>query len=100
MVGLEQPEVCHEVSGKFVLAVNEDPDNVRLLIHVELGSGILISDEIVARVSESILNQLKRLNSEYANYVPADKQSPIVRLYLFGDALYFPVGVKHSYILR
>ncbi|KAJ3012909.1 UNVERIFIED_CONTAM: hypothetical protein HDU68_000968 [Siphonaria sp. JEL0065] len=85
MVGLEQPKVCLQVTGKFVLAVNEDPDDVRLLVHVELAAGVDISDEIQSCVVDSILNQVKRLNSEFANYVPADKQVPIVKLYGFGD---------------
>jgi phenylacetate-CoA ligase len=40
---------------------------------------------------------LLRLNSEFANYVPAQHQMPQVTLALAGDPEYFPVGVKHRY---
>ena len=48
-------------------------------------------------IAESILAQLLRLNSEFANYVPAEYQLPRVRLAPLGDPDYFPVGVKHRY---
>ena len=46
---------------------------------------------------QSILAQLRRLNSEFANYVPAEYQLPRVRLAPLGDPDYFPLGVKHRY---
>ncbi|KAI8621412.1 hypothetical protein BC830DRAFT_1163748 [Chytriomyces sp. MP71] len=103
MVGLEQEAVHPHVTGKFVLAVNEDAEDVRLLVHVERAPGrdsALDDNRLCGLVVDSILTQLKRLNSEFTNYVPDDKQAPIVKLYAFGDAQYFPVGVKHSYILQ
>ena len=42
-------------------------------------------------------DQLQRLNSEFAHYVPADCQLPAVTLRPAGDPDYFPVGVKHRY---
>ena len=48
-------------------------------------------------IAESILAQLRRLNSEFANYVPAEYQLPRVRLAALGDPEYFPLGVKHRY---
>lgn len=41
--------------------------------------------------------QLKRLNSEFANYVPLEYQTPKITLKLTGDPEYFPPGVKHRY---
>jgi phenylacetate-CoA ligase len=48
-------------------------------------------------IASSILSQLLRLNSEFANYVPAEYQSPKVELAPTGDPEYFPIGVKHRY---
>jgi phenylacetate-CoA ligase len=51
-------------------------------------------------LASSILEQLLRLNSEFANYVPAQYQLPEVTLKPSGDPEYFPVGVKHRYTRR
>jgi phenylacetate-CoA ligase len=48
-------------------------------------------------IASSILAQLRRLNSEFANYVPPEYQLPVVTLTEMGDAEYFPIGVKHRY---
>ncbi|ORY33295.1 hypothetical protein BCR33DRAFT_791513 [Rhizoclosmatium globosum] len=103
MVGLEQPDVCHLVTGKFVLGLNEDPDDLRLLLRVELAIGVDAGDSdgaVGQKIAASVTKELKRLNSEFANYVPEEKHAPIVHLYNAGDATYFPVGVKHSYIKK
>ncbi|MFL0659533.1 hypothetical protein [Cylindrospermopsis raciborskii] len=49
------------------------------------------------RFLTSILAQLLRLNSEFANYVPREYQRPQVELKATGDREYFPTGVKHKY---
>ncbi|HEY1622473.1 MAG TPA: phenylacetate--CoA ligase family protein [Streptosporangiaceae bacterium] len=96
--GLEQPEVCDWVTGKFVLEVAEDADrNRHLAVAVELAPG---EDGDAARASlaaGAILGQLRRLNSEFAHYVPAGYQQPRVTLLPAGDPDYFPRGVKHRY---
>lgn len=97
-VGLEQPVIQEWVTGKFVLQVQEDADKNRFLsIVVELAPGIKDSEDKRLAVSSSILSQLKRLNSEFANYVPLEYQMPKVALLPTGDPEYFPVGVKHRY---
>jgi phenylacetate-CoA ligase len=97
-VGLEQAEIKDWVTGKFVMQVKEDADKNRFLsVVVELAPGIENSEEKKAVIANSILTQLKRLNSEFANYVPLEYQMPYVELKLMGDAEYFPVGVKHRY---
>jgi phenylacetate-CoA ligase len=97
-VGLEQPIIQEWVTGKFVLQVKEDADKNRFLsIVVELAPGIEDGTNKQETIANSILSQLKRLNSEFANYVPAEYQSPQITLTLTGDAEYFPVGVKHRY---
>jgi phenylacetate-CoA ligase len=97
-VSLEQPEIREWVTGKFVLQVIEDSDKNRFLsVTVELISGVAESEEKIQLLTDSIIKQLKRLNSEFANYVPAEYQTPQVTLKLHGDTEYFPMGVKHRY---
>ncbi|NJR22682.1 MAG: phenylacetate--CoA ligase family protein [Richelia sp. CSU_2_1] len=97
-VGLEVPEIREWVTGKFVLQVKEDSDkNAFLSIVVELAAGVEGDEEKERAIAASILAQLQRLNSEFANYVPPEYQLPVVTLIAMGDAEYFPVGVKHRY---
>jgi phenylacetate-CoA ligase len=97
-VGLEQPIIREWVTGKFVLQVQEDTDKNRFLsVVVELAPGIEGGEEKRQTIASSILSQLKRLNSEFANYVPQEYQMPRVSLAPTGDPEYFPVGVKHRY---
>ncbi|MFB2834428.1 phenylacetate--CoA ligase family protein [Floridanema evergladense] len=97
-VGLEQPVIKEWVTGKFVLQVKEDTDqNKSLSIVVELAPGIAASEEKKNAIANSILSQLQRLNSEFANYVPQAYQNPQITLTLTGDPEYFPIGVKHRY---
>ena len=53
-----------------------------------------------ATIACSIRDQLLRLNSEFAHYVPGDHQLPDVQLRPAGDPEYFPIGVKHRYTRR
>jgi phenylacetate-coenzyme A ligase PaaK-like adenylate-forming protein len=94
-VGLEQPDISDWVTGKFVLETYEDADrDRRLRVTVELAKD---KDGDATLVAESIRAQLLRLNSEFAHYVPAERQLPEVVLKPSGDAEYFPAGVKHRY---
>ncbi|WP_293252561.1 MULTISPECIES: phenylacetate--CoA ligase family protein [unclassified Microcoleus] len=97
-VGLEVPTVSEWVTGKFVLQVKEDADRNRFLsVVVELAAGVEGDEEMKVAIASSILAQLRRLNSEFANYVPPEYQLPVVTLTAMGDAEYFPMGVKHRY---
>jgi len=97
-VGLEQAAVRDWVSGKFVLQVVETADrNEALSIAVELLPGVAGDEAKSGAVADAIVQQLRRLNSEFANYVPAEFQRPRIALKPFGDAEWFPVGVKHRY---
>jgi phenylacetate-CoA ligase len=97
-VGLEQPGISDWVTGKFVLETYEDEDrDRRLRVTVELAPGRDGDADVLA---DSIHGQLVRLNSEFANYVPAERQRPEVVLLPAGDPSYFPVGVKHRYTQR
>jgi phenylacetate-CoA ligase len=100
-VGLEQPTIREWVTGKFVLQVREDADKNRYLsVVVELAPGVEGSEDKKRAIASSILSQLQRLNSEFANYVPPEYQMPQVELAPMGDPEYFPIGVKHRYTRR
>lgn len=97
-VGLEQTEVRDWVSGKFVLQVIETEDrNEALSIVVELLPGIIGDETKCNAVATAVLQQLRRLNSEFANYVPTEYQQPRITLKPSGDPEWFPIGVKHRY---
>jgi phenylacetate-CoA ligase len=100
-VGLEQPGICDGVTGKFVMQLETGADqNTHLVIRVELAPGETSSLEKETAIAHSILQQLRRLNSEFAHYVPEEYQTPQIHLLPHGDANYFPVGVKHRYSLE
>lgn len=97
-VALERDPIPEWVSGKFVLEAIEDAQgDKRLKITVELLPQVRASEELRDRIARSALDELKRLNSEFANYVPPEYQLPKVDLRPAGDAEYFPAGVKHRY---
>jgi len=97
-IGLEQPETRAFVSGKFVLEVQEDEQHDRrLTIAVELVPGATPEPRFADRVADAIQAVLLRLNSEFANYVPAERRLPLVTLWPAGHPEYFPIGVKHRY---
>ena len=97
-VGLEQPELAALVTGKFVLETRESHGGDKYLhVAVELLPKIAPQANLSAAIADSILKQLLRLNSEFANYVPPDRQLPAVTLHAFADPAYFPAGVKHRY---
>lgn len=97
-IGLEQPEICDWVTGKFVLEAWEDADHNRLLrVTVEAAPDTAVTPARTRQIAESICAELLSRNSEYANYVPADRHVPHVELRPTADPDYFPVGVKHRY---
>jgi phenylacetate-CoA ligase len=99
-VALEQPETREWVTGKFVMEVTEDDaHDPRLSVAVELApAGDREPDARLGEVvADAIVAALMRLNSEFANYVPAERRRPRVTLWPAGHPEYFPVGVKHRY---
>lgn len=97
-VGLEQLPICDWVTGKFVMQVQEDVDrNKKLVIVIELAPEVNPTEEMQKTIANSIQHHLKRLNSEFANYVPEPYQTPDIMLKAIGDSEYFPIGVKHRY---
>jgi phenylacetate-CoA ligase len=97
-LALEQPNVRGFVTGKFVMEVKEGlGDKPAFALAVELAQNVVHSDDIARLVGDEVLAVLRKLNSEFANYVPTDLQRPVVTLYPTGHPDYFPVGVKHRY---
>jgi phenylacetate-CoA ligase len=97
-VGLEQSPICDWVTGKFVMQVQEDSDrNAIFSIVVELAPNVMASAEKQQAIAIAVVQQLNRLNSEFANYVPEAFQTPQIVLTATGDPEYFPPGVKHRY---
>lgn len=97
-VGLEQPGIHEWVTGKFVMQAAEDAHHdSRLRVTVELAPGIEANAAHEELASESILTALRHLNSEFAHYVPSDRQRVEITFKPAGDPVDFPVGVKHRY---
>jgi phenylacetate-CoA ligase len=97
-VGLEQPQVARFVTGKFVMELRETAERDSVLkITVELAPDIGATPELGERVARSIRSELERLNSEFANYAPAERRTPEIELLPLGHPEYFPIGVKHRY---
>ncbi|MBE9115855.1 phenylacetate--CoA ligase family protein [Lusitaniella coriacea LEGE 07157] len=97
-VGLEQPEIREWVTGKFVMEAFEDAQKNRVLsITVELAPNEEPTAERERAIANAVRQQLLRLNSEFANYVPSESQTPRILLKPTGDPEDFPLGVKHRY---
>lgn len=97
-VGLEKSEIARHVSGKFVMQIARSAEQDPVLeIFVELASGVAPSAELERTIARSVQSELERLNSEFLNYAPAERRTPLIRLRPLGDPEYFPPGVKHRY---
>lgn len=100
-VGLEQQDLMPSLTGKFVLEAPETLSGDKILrLTVELAQGQEATDDLADRIAGSVRCELLRLNSEFANYTPSEKQRPEVVLRPFADPEYFAVGVKHRYTRR
>ena len=97
-VALERTGISDWVTGKFVLQVVSDSDEERhLSIVAELAPGCSADPARAVQLADAVRVELLRLNSEFANYVPAAYQTPRVELRPSGDPDYFPPQVKHRY---
>ncbi|HET9957399.1 MAG TPA: phenylacetate--CoA ligase family protein [Polyangiaceae bacterium] len=96
--GVERPEFAEDLTGKFVLEVVEDTDqNPRLSVAVELAAGKQPDESLSTVLAATLREQLEHMNSEFLNYAPAERRTPLVRLLPQGHPEYFPLGVKHRY---
>jgi len=97
-VGLEHPDIQTFVTGKFVLEILEQGDgNPELVVTVELRKGAIEDEAKIDLIAASIKEELLRLNSEFAHYVPRERHLPKIIVKPFGDPKDFPLGVKHRY---
>jgi phenylacetate-CoA ligase len=97
-VGLEQPDIISWLTGKFVLETEENEHGDKSLhIAVELLPGVTGNPNMAPVIATSIQQQLIRLNSEFAQYTPTERQTPRISLHSFADPDFFPTGVKHRY---
>ena len=97
-VALEQPDLVAHVTGKFVMHVDPGAaEDWTFAVEVERAPGAATDDALADRVASSIATHTARLSSEFAAYVPKDRQRPRVTLHPAGDPTWFPVGVKHRY---
>jgi len=97
-VALEEAPIHDWVTGKFVLLAEEDAArDRRLRLVVELAPGVAPSDDKIEAIAASTVRALLRRNSEFAHYVPKERQGMEVTLAPAGDPTWFPVGVKHRY---
>jgi phenylacetate-CoA ligase len=96
--GLEDPRVRARVTGKFVMYVmHDDARRERLALHVELAPGAAPDTTLPATLTGAVLDGVRRQNSEFANYVPAEAQTPALSLHAAGDPAWFAPGLKHRY---
>jgi len=72
----------------------------QLYVAVECAPGTAAEAAKESAMAESILAQLLRLNTEFANYTPMEFRRPLVEMKPAGDPEWFPVGVKHRYSRR
>ncbi|WP_394828534.1 phenylacetate--CoA ligase family protein [Pendulispora albinea] len=97
-VALERAPIHAWVTGKFVLMAEEDEARDRQLrLVVELAPGVTETNDMAPAIAESVVLALRLRSSEFANYVPPERQRPQVVLAPAGDPAWFPVGVKHRY---
>jgi phenylacetate-CoA ligase len=102
-VGLEKKEFARLLTGKFVMSVGEGTSVAGVAqwkLEVELAPGVIADIVDTTGVAQSVANEVRRLNSEFANYVPPGRQCPVVSLRPFEDPVSFPSGVKHRYVRR
>jgi phenylacetate-CoA ligase len=98
---LEAPEFAERLTGKFVMQVPEGASGDTFLsLVVELAPGVDATMVDAGALAGSVQRELRRLNSEFANYVPLERQLPTVTLRSFENPEYFPAGVKHRYTRR
>ena len=75
----------------------DDRRDRRLHVAIELAPGRVPPPAFADIAADAIVAALLRLNSEFANYVPAECRRPRVTLWPPGHSEYFPIGVKHRY---
>jgi phenylacetate-CoA ligase len=99
-VGLEQPSTRAFVTGKFVLEVREGAGHdaeLRLAVELSPRGEAEPAGALADAVADAVLAAILRQSSEFANYVPPERQRPQITLWPQNHPEYFPSGVKHRY---
>ena len=95
---LERSPISEWSTGRFVIEVRSDEDENRVLwLTVEVAPGATAGRDEATATADAVRAELRRVNSEFAHYVPVDRQTPVVQLRPANDPEYFPPGVKHRY---
>jgi phenylacetate-CoA ligase len=95
---LERSPISEWSTGRFVIEVRSDDDEDQILsLTVEVAPGTTAGHDEATAAADAVRAELRRVNSEFAHYMPVDRQTPVVQLRPADDAEYFPPGVKHRY---
>lgn len=98
--GLENPDIEHEISGKFVLAVEQsDGGDQQLRLTVELRPGANDCHRLRERVTQAVMQALRQTNAEYRHLerTQPSRCVPDIVLLPHGDPA-FEIAVKHRWI--
>ena len=101
---LETKELIDITSGKFVMETkNRDEDQSQyLLIHIELRDGTKPSMELNKKFKKTVVNTLRKINSEYNHLYQSikSKADPEINLCYPGDERYFAPTTKHRWVRK
>jgi phenylacetate-CoA ligase len=97
--GLVDASVRISVTGKLVLAVDEDAaGDSQLHVDVELAPGVAPDAHLEKAVGAAVLAAILEQSGEFGAYVPMVRQQPAIRLWRYADPDCFPAGIKHRWV--
>lgn len=89
-------------TGKFFMEKKELPRmEQKLVIHIELRSGVKTSKGFEVRIRDHVVRELKNINIEYrdaSTMLGGEKMVPIIILHQHGDPSYFKSGLKPRFM--
>jgi phenylacetate-CoA ligase len=83
------------ITGRFLLESDFDNEQNPLMIcRVELNNQIKESPELIRKIEEIFIDEVRKLNSEYNDALTrlGDKLKPVILAYENGHEIYFPKG--------
>ena len=99
---LENFKNSSKLSGLFIMSVDHTPTlDQQFNIVVELSEGIKASDDLRKEITVQVVNELQKLNTEYAKLYASmgERATPKIRLVKFGEINTRP-GRKHKWVKR